>query len=130
MKLGVKRFRFSYLDVYPHVKGRILKAGLNPLGASPTCEEMAEWNKMFSCAAEKSGISYDSCAEANVPGVFKVGCISKKDYELLGLDVQECKGKCAQREQCLCCGSKVELLNSRAPCAHGCLYCFWKDRSC
>ena len=94
MKLGVKRFRFSYLDVYPHVKERILKAGLNPLGAAPTCEEMAEWNKMFSCAAEKSGISYESCAEANVPGVFKVGCISKKDYELLGLDANKCTGKC------------------------------------
>ena len=70
------------------------KAGLSAYGAAPTCEEMAKWNKTFAHAAEKLGISYESCAEANVPGVFKVGCISKKDYELLGLDVNKCTGKC------------------------------------
>jgi hypothetical protein len=32
-----------------------------------------------------------------------------------------------QRKYCCCVTEKKELFASREPCAHACLYCYWKD---
>jgi hypothetical protein len=63
------------------------------------------------------------CAE---PGLPCSGCVSNRDLAALGLSAQTDPGRSGQRPLCACAAFKTELLTNRRPCAHGCLYCYWR----
>jgi len=121
------RVRYSFLDMYPHVKERFRQHKM-PLPYTSfkapddeihnTLEMLSKYTKYY---------DFESCAEDTI---HKIGCISHKDLEALGIsdDFNETRAP-QQRQGCLCPGaSKVELLRNTTCCQHGCLYCYWKDR--
>lgn len=122
-ELGVKRCRISFLDVYHHVAERMLNAGMKPpyLGNQPTKKMMEEALAMLT--NWESVYDFEACAEYLD---CQVGCISKKDLDVLKIDKQ-LNGKSHQREDCLCPGNKLELLSKARRCPHKCIYCYWKD---
>ena len=127
---GVKRFRYSYLDLYAHARKRFEDNGFTVPKYPLTFEEMEEWAALFKRKeAELDGIKFMSCAEKFVPEHHKVGCVSVEDFKLLGLDPSSCSSNLlGQRKTCLCCSNKVKLLKMTTPCKHRCLYCFIKDK--
>ena len=127
---GVKRFRYSYLDLYAHARKRFEDNGFTVPKYPLTFKEMEEWATLFKRKEnELEGIKFMSCAETFVPEHHKVGCVSIEDFKLLGLDPSSCSNKpLGQRKTCLCCANKTELLKMTTPCKHGCLYCFIKDK--
>jgi DNA repair photolyase len=115
---GIKRVRYSYLDMYNHVKERFKKAGLPiPYDDLPG-EKMI---KKFMRILKKFNYEYESCAENNS---HQLGCISQKDLDVLGLNI-ELMGSKNQRKGCLCPSNKYEMLKERRQCPHKCLYCYW-----
>ena len=127
---GVKRFRYSYLDLYAHARKRFEDNGFTVPRYALTFKEMEEWSALFKRKEEElEGIKFMSCAETFVPEHHKVGCVSIEDFKLLGLDPFSCSNKTlGQRKTCLCCANKTELLKMTTPCKHKCLYCFIKDK--
>ena len=124
-ELGFRRFRYSWMDVYGHVKARFLQAGLP---VPPSIREadpglVRGFVDEFCQKYEARGCTFESCAESNR---HQTGCISKRDFEICGLDPEEASGKSQQRAACLCCGNKTELLHHRGRCPHNCLYCYWR----
>ena len=121
------RFRYSFLDVYGHIKERFTKADLP---VPPSVKEVdpkllqAFDGLLKIYESESPGCVFESCAEGNR---HQTGCISAKDFELCGIDPSFATGKSTQRAACMCCGSKTELLDSPHRCGHQCLYCYWKD---
>lgn len=123
--LGFRRFRYSWMDIYGHVRERFQRSGL-PI--PPTVKEadqklISEFVDEFCARAEENGCTFESCAELNR---HQAGCVSVRDYKLCGLDPAEAIGKSQQRSACMCCGTKTELLNHKGRCAHNCLYCYWR----
>lgn len=117
---GFNRFRYSFIDMYPHVKDRFIKAGL-PI---PTVDINSTLAMINVFEKKYPGlISFESCAENTK---HQVGCISSRDLDILGLK-GELNGSANQRKGCLCPFGKTELLNRKHPCPHNCLYCYWKD---
>lgn len=55
--------------------------------------------------------------------------VSEYDIGLMGLPLDDdgVDSVGYQRKNCMCYSGKVELLTARKPCAHQCVYCFWKD---
>lgn len=121
---GVRRVRFSFMDMYPHVKERFQAHGV-PLPYesfnAPNGMMLSAINKLSS-AAKSLGYQLECCAEAVA---YKKGCLSKTDYDILNIPY-ESTSKSNQRSNCLCCGSKYELIKSTSKCPFGCLYCYWK----
>lgn len=111
------RLRISFLDNYPHVKARFLAAGIDPLPYdfhAPLETRRQIWEDLG---------KPEVCAE---PGLPCSGCLSFMDIALfdIGLSYKR-KG---QRPECQCLAEKVELLKGEGPCAHNCLYCYWKRK--
>ena len=127
---GVRRFRYSYLDLYAHARKRLEDNGFTVPKYPLTFEEMQEWAALFGRKEDDlEGIKFMSCAEKFVPDHHRVGCVSVEDFKLLGLDPSSCSDRLlGQRKTCLCCSNKTELLKMTTPCKHGCLYCFIKDK--
>lgn len=127
---GVKRFRYSYLDLYAHARKRFEDHGFTVPKYALSFKEMEDWAALFKRKEEElKGIKFMSCAETFVQEHHKVGCVSIEDFKLLGLDPFSCSNKTlGQRKTCLCCANKTELLKMTTPCKHGCLYCFIKDK--
>ena len=120
---GIKRCRYSIIDLYPHVKDRIkLVYGKIPFEGFSAPKYMVD-NVLNAMEPYKQYYTFEACAE-NLPD--KVGCISKKDYEILGLDTSTIKDGGFQRKTCACCAGKTELLTNKKRCPSGCLYCYWK----
>lgn len=123
--LGFRRFRYSWMDIYGHVRTRFQQTGL------PVPPSIREADKAlvksfvdgFCRKAEAKGCTFESCAEYNR---HQAGCISKRDFELCGLDPDLATGKSSQRSACMCCGAKTELLDHKGRCGHRCLYCYWR----
>lgn len=140
-KLGISRLRFSFADFYPHVKKRFLDAGISreswpELDFGGFHMSMRQRRTILDKLVQVKGMALESCGENAVPGypqVEKLGCVSIKDLEILGIadryDPNE-KGRPAQRDSCGCLPAKTEMLDpkKKEPCAHHCLYCFWKDK--
>ena len=128
-RLGIRRIRVSVLDMYRHVQARFQAAGL-PL---PYGNEFQASRKQFlaldrmllDVLCKHPTISFESCSEPNLNVPKKVGCVGTSECSMFGIEKTENEHK--QRNTCLCCGEKVELLSNRHPCAHGCLYCYWQD---
>lgn len=128
VELNITRFRYSFLDLYPHVRLGFEDLGFIVPDWAMTFDEIKSWLDLFlDIKNDYPNIEFESCAEKFVPEHHKIGCVSRRDFKILGIDPIECQGKCYQRKTCLCSGNKVELLNDRKPCSHKCIYCFWKD---
>ena len=133
-KLGFRRFRWSYLDVYKHVAERFKVAGIDLNSELSKTRDEAKnegatpeywWAEARDrLELEFPDIVFESCAEKSPDAV---GCISKKDFELCGLNPNDCAGRKGQRAACLCCANKTELLDGRHRCPFKCLYCYWHD---
>lgn len=123
--LGIKRVRFSFMDLYPHVQKRFTEQKI-PLPWEGF-RAPDEWMESFLYQIEgyKAIYEFESCAELTN---YQVGCVSEKDYFILGLPLPNARGG-HQRPACLCLGTKIELLDKPQPCAHNCIYCYWKDRA-
>lgn len=124
------RFRISVLDMYPHVRRRFAKAGL-PLpygnGFSASAAQFALVDDWLS--RNQSRGRFACCAEPKLQNCEPTGCVSEEDARLFGLVLDAAYPSGFQRQACRCPGCKRELLAKKGRCAHGCLYCFWKDDS-
>lgn len=125
---GITRIRISYLDMYNHVQGRFLQAGIQPPyhqfhapldTRREVTEELAE-------AVKEMGAELEICGE---PGLPSVPCVSQKDVDILGLtDTIILQGSADQRTFCHCPANKRQILTKRpGRCGNRCLYCYWKD---
>jgi hypothetical protein len=110
------RVRISFLDVYNHVKERLLRANLTvPHGGqfhAPLEDRMRVWELLG---------KPEVCGE---PGMECTGCISAVDCEIL--NVEPNTDTSHQRPACRCLTLKHELLTRRGQCPHNCLYCYWR----
>lgn len=109
------RVRISFIDQYPHTKARMKAAGV-PLPWSTFHVPL----KMRQEAYEALG-QPEICGE---PDFTCTGCVSEQDCKTLGV-IPEDVGH--QRKFCVCLMNKKELLNSKHPCSHKCIYCYWKS---
>lgn len=120
---GINRVRYSFIDLYPHVKKRFKENGIKLPWKSfnPPIEFI---NNTLDLIKNWEGIyQFESCAE-NTP--HKLGCISDRDIKIMKLS-GNLNGKSCQRNLCLCPSNKVELLSNKKRCNNGCLYCYWRD---
>lgn len=123
------RCRISFLDFYRHVEDRFKAAGID-IGKDYDKYSYngihlpLDYRKNFLVVFRQSNpnLQFEICGE---PGLECTGCVSKKDLDILGLDlVTTLEGN--QRLACKCLGLKHELLTNKSPCPHNCLYCYWK----
>jgi DNA repair photolyase len=120
---GIIRIRYSFIDLYPHVKERFYKKNIN-LPWTTFKPPRKAINEVLKIISKWEGeYEFESCAE-NTP--HKLGCISDKDIKLMNLN-GKLIGSANQRKSCLCPSNKVELLQSKTRCYNKCLYCYWKD---
>lgn len=122
------RIRISFLDVYPHVRRRFAEVGIdaNRLGADGENLHASQETRSRFIAEMKSALlpsaNLQACGE---PGIASAPCVSEFDCKILG--VQHMQPAFRQRCACCCAANKTELLKMKSRCAHGCLYCYWKD---
>lgn len=132
------RIRISIYDEYDHVRKRVLARGwkliydderaLKKTRAQANDDEMKfvyeHLRKHF------PEVTFHTCAEPRLlgDGIDHAGCLSVKDYELLGLDAPAVAGNIGKQRPgtCMCLGYKKELLATRHPCKHNCIYCYWR----
>lgn len=125
-KIGIRRFRYSFIDLYKHVQIRFKEKNINPIEFENN--EYSEWTNFFFDYENKyKDIIFESCAENRAPFYHKVGCVSKRDFEILGIKNYEDNKFGFQRKDCLCNSAKTELLKNKFRCSNQCLYCYWKD---
>ena len=127
--LGIKRVRWSSMDMYDHVKERFKKEGIAlPYNTFHAPKEMIEKAHLeLSNACNKHDMELETCGE----GLFKgTPCLSQKDIDILGLtDIITLEGNKGQRKTCSCPANKKQLFHGEKPhpCKNNCLYCYWKD---
>ena len=126
---GIKRVRFSILDMYNHVKERFNNAGF-PIPYStfhaPLEKRLEIRNKLVEIG-ERDGFDVEVCGE---PEIDSISCLSQKDIDILGLtDKIKLEGNKGQRKSCSCPANKRQLVTNikPEPCKHNCIYCYWKD---
>lgn len=120
---GITRIRYSIIDMYPHVKERIYKVYKRVPFESFNAPKYMINNVLEAIEPYRKYYTFEACAE-DLPD--RIGCISKKDYEILGLDTSTIQEGGFQRKTCACCVGKTELLTNRKRCPSKCLYCYWK----
>lgn len=127
---GIKRVRFSVLDMYDHVKKRFKEEGLElPYETfHAPLEQRKKLYDMLVGFGKKYGFEVEACAE---PGIESISCLSQKDIDILGLtDRVTLVGNKEQRSNCHCPANKTEMIKSEDKakrCNNRCLYCFWHD---
>ena len=125
----VDRVRVSVLDMYPHVAKRFKKCKIpHPYDGNFQASDMMfdALNGVFSFWENEYGIKPESCAEKKLTNTLQTGCVSKYDYELLGIELPEEMEK-KQRDTCLCYAKKELLTGIACRCSNKCEYCYWKD---
>lgn len=120
---GIRRCRYSFMDMYEHVKIRFKNAGLELPQDSFTVRTADMYIALSMLEKYEEIYEFESCSEDTYN---KLGCISNKDKGILGLNT-ELYGSAGQRKACLCPKNKVELLLKAKKCSHACLYCYWKN---
>lgn len=131
LKTQVNRIRVSIVDEYPHVRERYRALGIASVyhgGFSPSFAQM----KMVANALNQYGFTYETCAEDKFVKMLDngvaTGCVGHQDIQLMGLPEYDSPFENPQnRKGCHCLPCKTELLSNKARCAHGCLYCYWKN---
>lgn len=116
------RIRISFLDLYPHVRKRFKDAGYNPRLWDGFHAPLEIRKHVLESIQVKARTTVEVCGE---PGLPCSGCVSDRDLRAMGIQSQGSRGG-FQRPNCMCLAEKVELLNVRGQCKHGCLYCYWK----
>ncbi|MFZ3101355.1 MAG: DUF1848 family protein [Desulfitobacteriaceae bacterium] len=118
----IQRVRYSIVDIYPHVRERLIKAGL----PDPYCgnfnaseDEIIYVMNMLE-GYRKDYLFFEACAESTKD---KLGCVSQRDLDILGIKA-DLVGHSGQRPTCSC-PIKQQLI-PRQICSSKCLYCFWK----
>lgn len=121
------RVRISILDNYPHVRKRFQDIGAGVLYGGNFSPSAAGFMTVKT-ALSKYPLTYETCAEPRLMGAMfeHIGCISKKDLDILGIRFTDATINPQSRHGCLCLGCKTELLTNKYPCPNGCLYCYWK----
>lgn len=122
------RIRFSFLDLYSHVKQRFIDAGvdIDKLGIKDGSLHASLDNRLELVKLMKRHVADPSMLSAcGEPGIQSEPCVSKRDCDILGVEFMQPSFK--QRFACHCAANKKELLHTKGQCAHGCLYCYWKD---
>ncbi|HEX9370788.1 MAG TPA: DUF1848 family protein [Roseiflexaceae bacterium] len=119
-RIAETRVRVSWLDLYPHSKERMDAAGISyPWTAFHTPLWVREDHlALLELAAERP---IEVCGE---PGMDVTPCVGPLDAQILGVELGGGRGW--QRRACRCVAEKFELLSTKAPCQHGCTYCYWK----
>lgn len=125
---GIKRVRFSVLDMYKHVKQRFEEAGL-PIPYHTfhaPLEKRLEIRDRLVEIGKNNGFEVEACGE---PGIESISCLSQKDIDILGLtDKIKLEGNKGQRTNCHCPANKKELCKGKpTKCYNSCLYCYWQD---
>lgn len=126
------RVRFSFIDVYEHIKKRYPPFCTLYSGTTPPTDAIKLAFDYLKLYRAWLGRPFQACAEnfgsqADDMLVKCTGCISQEDIRLLGLQYDKELGRKGQRSSCMCLSCKTELLTNRHPCANGCLYCYWRD---
>jgi DNA repair photolyase len=118
------RIRISFLDLYKHVRYNLkhhadeyVKEIYGIYG-----EELHAPLDLRLHLLSNFPDSVEICGE---PGMPCTGCVSHRDLAALGL-ASDSDAKSNQRRLCQCLAVKTELLDRKHPCAHGCLYCYWR----
>lgn len=119
---GIKRVRYSFLDMYPHVKERLIEAGINLPYTTFCCPDYMKENALYLLNQYANIYEFEACAENTF---HQLGCISQKDLDILGIK-EEANPFGFQRKGCMCVAGKTELLSNKKKCSSGCLYCYWK----
>lgn len=129
---GIKRVRFSVMDMYDHVKKRFKDKGL-PLPYETfhaPLEQRLKIRDLLIGFGNKYGFEVEACGE---PGIESVSCLSQKDIDILGLtDKIKLVGNKGQRSNCHCPNNKTEIIvgeNRAKQCNNACLYCFWGNKT-
>lgn len=124
------RCRISMIDMYKHVRERILKETKLPVpwetfkAPKEVFEKVEEQLVKF-----KDVFAFESCAENdfNPTLVTKIGCASNADLVILNQDPSDYgMPEKKQREDCMCLAKKQILGVRPSRCKHNCRYCFWK----
>lgn len=117
---GYSRIRFSFIDMYKHVKERFSKANihLDAFDIDYCLEEIKKRDK---------DATFESCCEK--VSQYNIGCVSEKDISILGFKNNIKIGSFKQRPLCMCL-PKVELISvdEKQQCPYKCIYCYWKDK--
>ena len=118
-ELGIRRIRYSYVDLYGHVLKRFKDAGIE-------IPAFTEKGFMAELAPQYPEIRFESCAEGIGDDV---GCISAYDFMEFGALPETTRINAQNRRHCKCLAVKVELLDykNNKRCPHQCLYCYWRD---
>lgn len=125
---GIKRVRFSVMDMYKHVKERFNEKNI-PLPYdtfhAPLENRMDVYNTL-KVLGFRHGFEVEACGE---PDIESCSCISQKDIDILGLnDRIKLVGDKEQRKSCHCPSNKHQLIKDKpSQCENKCLYCFWKS---
>jgi hypothetical protein len=130
----VTRIRMSVMDMYPHVRKRFEQKNIScPYGNSFQATDWMFKNlnlKIEDLKKEFPELSFESCCETKLLATVSTGCVSDKDYEILGIEKPD-DSKRGQRKNCLCVGTKKDLLKFKYNetgynHCYGCLYCYWR----
>lgn len=117
---GFTRFRYSIIDLYPHVIKRMID---NSIEVPNSNNYRIDILRSMIYQYKLKGLRFESCAELDDN---RVGCISNYDLSILGIK-KELSGSSNQRPNCLCPSCKTELLTKgKCPCPYGCIYCYWR----
>lgn len=130
LNLGINRVRVSIVDIYKHVKSRCAD-NINYLDDDQLYPKGIRIRKVAELLSEFS-YEFETCAEPELAkyGFTERGCISYEDLRIMGL-----QDTCAMYENpqgrsgCHCLSCKTELLENKYRCPHGCMYCYWYDKS-
>lgn len=126
-----RRYRVSLVDMYPHVRNRFLRKRLIlPYGDSfyPSPMHTAKVDCWIRMMRNKYGVHFEACSESRLKEPEHIGCVSEKDCRILGIEYKGDGTAFRQRRECMCIPAKTELLSNRQPCAHDCVYCYWKKK--
>ena len=119
---GIKRVRYSFCQMYNHVKKRFREM----YGKVPYEDFYVNREATYAVydIFEEFDYEYESCAanDAN-----ELGCISWKDLKIAGLPLENLEYG-GQRRYCKCLSNKYELLASKYRCESKCIYCYWIDK--
>ena len=126
-EFGIKRVRFSVMDMYDHVKKRFEEKGYRmPYDTFHAPYQIRKdiSDKLIELGKEY-GFDVECCGE---PGLGGLTCLSQKDVDILGLtDKITLEGYKGQRKSCMCPANKTELIKAKPQqCPNECLYCYWK----
>lgn len=125
------RVRVSVVDNYKHVSQRFVNAGLQKLYGGAYSASESDFNRVNKWLSKYPDVKFECCAENKLVGdnIEHCGCVSKKEIELFHIDadVENMDTNPQNRAMCKCLSCKVELLENRRRCTHGCLYCYWRS---